>query len=163
MAEPRRRVRRSRTMSETLGIIIMGFELLVVFLCALVFFGMRILPPAVALGGGAAVLVLMVVIMLSLRHRWALVAGWAFHIAMLATGLLHPGMFFVAGIFLAAWAYFMIRAAPIDRHRAAVTAEYERALAAGEIRPDGTPVDGSADGPDDADADADPGRDSRAR
>ncbi|MFD0996118.1 hypothetical protein HNR16_002042 [Pseudoclavibacter chungangensis] len=127
-------------MSETLGIIIMGFELLAVFLCVLVFFGTRVFPPPVALGGGAAVLAVMIVIIASLRYRWGIIAGWVFHILLFATGFLHAGMFVVGGLFLAAWAYFMIKAAPIDRHRAEVTAEYERALAAGEIAPDGTPL-----------------------
>lgn len=131
-------------MSETLGIIIMGFELLAVFLCVLVFFGMRILPAPVALGGGAVVLVVMIAIIASLRFRWGIIAGWVFHVLLVAAGFLHAGMFFVGGIFLVAWAYFMIKAAPIDRHRAAVIAEYERALAAGEITPDGTPVDPGA-------------------
>ena len=35
MAERRQRVRRSRSMAETMGLILMGFELVVVFLCAL--------------------------------------------------------------------------------------------------------------------------------
>lgn len=143
MAERRQRVRRSRSMAETMGLILMGFELVVVFLCALVFFGMRILPAPIALGGGAAVLVVMLVIIGALRYRWGIIAGWVFHIAMLATGFLHGGMFFVAGIFLASWVYFMVRAAPIDRHRAAVTAEYERALAAGELPAD-EPTDQSS-------------------
>ena len=128
-------------MRELVGTIIVGFELLVIFLCALVFFGQRILDPAVALGGGAVVLVLMVLLIWALRYSWGPAAGWAFHVAMLATGFLHGGMFVVAGLFLAAWAYAMVKGGEIDRQRAPVIAEYERALAAGEINPDGSPVE----------------------
>lgn len=136
---PRVRRRRYRSMRETLGSIILGFELVAIFLCALVFFGLRILPPAVALGGGAAVIAIMVFLVWALRTNWGVTAGWIFHVAMLATGFLHGGMFFVTGIFLAVWAYSMIKGAEIDRARAPVIAEYERALASGEINPDGTP------------------------
>lgn len=139
-AEPTvRRQRRYRTLCEKLGSIVYGFELIVIFLCALVFFGMRILPPALALGGGAAVLVLMVLLTFALRYGWGVKAGWVFHIAMLGTGFLHGGMFFVSGMFLAVWAYSMIKGGAIDRERAPIIAEYYRALAAGEIDPDGSP------------------------
>lgn len=138
-SSPRLRRRRYRTIRETLGSIIVGFELLAIFLCALVFFGLRILPAPVALGGGAVVLALAIGLIGVLRFEWGVRAGWAFHILLLATGLLHGGMFFVAGVFLALWAFAMIKGGAIDRERAVVIAEYERALAAGEIHADGTP------------------------
>lgn len=48
---PPRRARRARTMRETLGSIVLGFELIIVFLGALVLFGLKSLPAPVALGG----------------------------------------------------------------------------------------------------------------
>lgn len=141
---PAPRRRRYRTMRELLGSIILGFELFAIFLCALTFFGLKLVPAPVALGGGAAVLVVMVLLVWALRKPWGVAAGWVFHVAMLATGFVHGGMFFVSGLLLAVWAYSMVKGAAIDAQRAPVIAEYERALAAGEINPDGSPRDGDA-------------------
>ncbi|MGN6760979.1 MAG: DUF4233 domain-containing protein, partial [Leifsonia sp.] len=58
---PPRPPRRQRSLRELLGSIVLGFELLVVFLGALVLFGLHSLPAAVALGGGAALIVLTIV------------------------------------------------------------------------------------------------------
>lgn len=138
------RPRRRRSMRENLASVLYAFEFIVLFLSMLVFFGLRILPAPIALGGGAVVLVLVLVLAWASRYQWGLIAGWAFHVAMVATGFLHGGMFFVAGIFLVTWVYIMIKGGAIDRQRAPIIAEYERALAAGEINPDGTPREATA-------------------
>lgn len=132
---PAPRRRRYRTMRELLGSIIYGFEVIAIFLSALVFFGLKLLPAPIALGGGAAVIVIMVLLVWALRKPWGVAAGWVFHAAMLATGLVHGGMFFVSGIFLAVWAFAMVKGGEIDAQRAPIIAEYERTRVANEPSP----------------------------
>jgi hypothetical protein len=100
---------------ESLGQIVLGFEVVIVFLGALVVFGLHALPPLPALGGGAIVVVAMLATVGLLRYRWGFVVGWILQFVVIAAGLL-VGMFFVVGaIFTALWAYCMITGARIDR------------------------------------------------
>ncbi|MFJ8893589.1 DUF4233 domain-containing protein [Leifsonia sp. NPDC102414] len=121
-AAPARRPRRERTVREMLGSIVLGFELLVVFLGALVLFGLGSLPAAVALGGGAVVVVLMIVAMGTLRSPVGIVLGWFVQLVVVAAGFLVPAFFIVGAIFTAMWAYCMIAGARIDRNKKAANA-----------------------------------------
>lgn len=129
------RRRRVRTLRETLGVIILGFELIVVFLCTLALSGLRALPPAVAFGAGGALLALMLVNIWALRFPWGIRMGWATHAVITLSGLVHGAMFFVGGVFLATWAYCMVRGGRIEAERARTIAEHERALADGGDAP----------------------------
>jgi hypothetical protein len=111
-----RRARRTRTMRESLGSIVLGFELIIVFLGALVLFGLQSLPAAVALGGGAALVVLMIVAIGLLRYPIGIIIGWAVQLIVIAAGLLVPAFFIVGAIFAAMWTYVMIVGGRID-HR----------------------------------------------
>lgn len=117
-----RRARRRRSLRELLGSIVLGFELLVVFLGALVLFGLQALPAWVALGGGAALIVLMIVAILLLRSTVGVVLGWIAQAVLIAAGVLVPAFFIVGAIFTAMWAYCMIAAARIDRNNQAASA-----------------------------------------
>jgi hypothetical protein len=119
---PPRPPRRQRSLRELLGSIVLGFELLVVFLGALVLFGLHSLPAAVALGGGAALIVLTIVAIGLLRNTAGVVLGWVIQLIVVAAGLLVPAFFIVGAIFTAMWAYCMIAAARIDRHNRAAPA-----------------------------------------
>lgn len=119
---PGRRPRRQRSLRELLGSIVLGFELLVVFLGALVLFGLHSLPAAVALGGGAGLIVLTVVAIGLLRNVAGVVLGWIIQLIVVAAGLLVPAFFIVGAIFTAMWAYCMITAARIDRNNRAAHA-----------------------------------------
>ncbi|GAB3577518.1 hypothetical protein GCM10027406_12050 [Leifsonia lichenia] len=121
-AAPARKPRRERTVREMLGSIVLGFELLVVFLGALVLFGLGSLPAAVALGGGAVVVVLMIVAMGTLRSPLGIVLGWFVQLVVVAAGFLVPAFFIVGAIFTAMWAYCMIAGARIDRNKKAANA-----------------------------------------
>ncbi|MGO4593998.1 DUF4233 domain-containing protein [Leifsonia sp. 2TAF2] len=114
------RPRRQRSLRELLGSIVLGFELLVVFLGALVLFGLHALPAAVALGGGAGLIVLMILAIALLRNTVGVVLGWIVQLVLVAAGLLVPAFFIVGAIFTAMWAYCMIAAARIDRNNQAV-------------------------------------------
>jgi hypothetical protein len=90
-----------RSIKQTLGSIILGFEMVVMFLGSLVIFGLKALPAPVALIGGAG--------------YWL---GWAVQAAIVATGLLVPMMFLVGGMAAAVWTYAMVQGDKIERQQA---------------------------------------------
>jgi hypothetical protein len=108
--------RRQRSLRESLGAIVLGFELLVVFLGALVLFGLKSLPAWLALGGGAVLIVLMIAAIGLLRYPVGVVLGWLVQLIVVAAGFLVPAFFIVGAIFTAMWTYCMIAAARIDRN-----------------------------------------------
>jgi membrane protein YdbS with pleckstrin-like domain len=109
VSAPRSSVRRS------LASIVLGFELIVVFLATLVIFGLSDLPAWVTLGGGALLCAIMVVVLGLLRYNWAYAIGWVIQVIIVATGFLNPAMFFVGALFAGMWAYCMITGSRIDR------------------------------------------------
>ena len=109
------RERRQRSLRESLGSIVLGFELIVVFLGALVVFGLKALPASLALGGGAGLVALMIIAIALLRYRIGIVLGWIVQLAVVAAGFLQPALFVVGIIFTAMWTYCMITAARISR------------------------------------------------
>jgi len=106
---------RPRSVQQSLGSIVLGFELIVVFLGALVIFGLKALPAAWALGGGAAMVVAMALTIGLLRFRWAFAVGWILQLVVVASGFLNPVLFIVGVLFTALWAYCMITGAKLDR------------------------------------------------
>lgn len=124
---PQARQRRQRSAQESLGAIVLGFEVIVVFLGALVVFGLHALAPVQALGGGALLIVLMVLAIPLLRYRVGYWLGWFVQLVVIASGLLVGMLFIVGVIFTAIWAYAMIAGARLDRRNAA----YRAAEAAG--------------------------------
>ncbi|WP_158250313.1 MULTISPECIES: DUF4233 domain-containing protein [Cryobacterium] len=103
-----------RSVKRTLATIVLGFEVIVVALAALVIFGLQALPPWLALGGGAVLGLAMVAVLALLRYEWAYVVGWILQLIMVAAGFLNPAMFFVGGMFAAMWTYCMIAGSRID-------------------------------------------------
>jgi hypothetical protein len=127
--EPAGPERAPRSLRQTLASIVLAFEVLVVFLGALVIWGLSRedggpfgLPSWAPLAaGGVLILVILVTIPL-LRHEWAYLIGWAVQVLVLASGLLNPAMYLVGAIFGSMWAYCMIVGARIDRARTAQAA-----------------------------------------
>ncbi len=115
----RARPRRARSTQESLGSIVLGFEVIVVFLAALVAFGLRSLPAVVALAGGGVLILIMLLTLGVLRYRWGFAVGWVVELAIVATGFVLPAMFLVGGFFALLWAYCMIQGSRIDREKAA--------------------------------------------
>lgn len=116
------RAAQPRSVQRSLGSIVLGFELVVVFLGALVVFGLHALPPVQALGGGAVFIVLMIVAILLLRFRVGYWLGWLIQLGVIAAGFLVGMLFIVGVIFTAIWAYAMIAGARLDRRSAAFRA-----------------------------------------
>ncbi len=109
------RPRRQRSVREMLGSIVLGFELVIVFLGSLVLYGLHALPVALALGGGAALVVLMIVAVGLLRSPVGIALGWLAQLVVVAAGFLVPAFFIVGVIFTGIWTYCMIVGARIDR------------------------------------------------
>jgi hypothetical protein len=115
-----------RSVRRSLASIVLGFEVIVVFLAALVIWGLAPtengtfdLPPWVALAAGGVLILGLVATIGLLRFRWGYGVGWALQALILASGILNPAMFFVGAIFGGLWAYCMVVGARIDRERTA--------------------------------------------
>ncbi|MGO4691116.1 DUF4233 domain-containing protein [Glaciibacter sp. 2TAF33] len=108
---------RPRSLKRSLASIVLGFELVVVFLGALVLFGLGSLPPTVALGGGAALCLVMVATIALLRFPFAYLVGWAVQAVIILSGIFNPALFVVGLIFAALWTYCMISGTRIDRQK----------------------------------------------
>ena len=112
-----RKPRATHSARQDLGSIVLGFELVIVFLGALVLFGLKSLPAAVALGGGGVVVVAMAATIGLLRYRWAFAIGWILQLVVVAAGFLVPAFFIVGAIFTGMWTYCMIVGARLDRNK----------------------------------------------
>jgi hypothetical protein len=123
-AEPPRPERASRPSSvrRSLGSIVLGFESVVMFLAALVAFGLKALPALPALGGGALLCVALLAGAALLRFRWGYALGWILQAAIIASAFLVPVMWIVGVLFVALWTYCMVVGARIDREKAAAAA-----------------------------------------
>lgn len=132
--------KRYRTVTESLGSILISFEVVMVGLVALAMFGLRVLPPGIALGGGAVFIVAFVLGVYFLRYPWGRWYVLALQVLLTLGGFLEPIVFVVGLLFLAVWLFCMVKGGKIDAERAPIIAEYERALAAGEINEAGTPL-----------------------
>lgn len=111
------RPRAPRSVKRSLASIVLGFETIIVFLAALVFYGLGVLPPAIALGGGALLVAVLLATIALLRFPWAYVIGWILQALLVATGLLNPVMFVVGGLFAGMWVYSMVTGTRIDKQK----------------------------------------------
>jgi hypothetical protein len=106
-----------RSLKRALASIVLGFELVVVFLGALVLFGLKALPPVVALGGGAVLCIVMLATIALLRFPLAYLVGWAVQGIVLVSGIFNPALFIVGLIFAALWTYCMITGTRLDQQK----------------------------------------------
>lgn len=114
------RIRRERSLTETLLSITLGLEAAMMFFAALVVFGLdRLDPDWLALVCGGAFIVVLVAAAGVQRWSWGVWFGAVLQLAILATGLLEPMMFLVGAAFAALWTYCFVRGRQIDRQKAA--------------------------------------------
>ncbi len=118
-----------RSLRRSLASVLLTFELVIIFLAALVIWGLSRedggpfgLPTWVPLAAGGVLIVLTILTIALLRFEWAYAVGWALQVLIIAAGLLNPAMYLIGAIFGGMWAYCMIVGARIDRARAAETA-----------------------------------------
>lgn len=109
------RVRRQRSITELLTSVVLGFESVAIFLAALVMFGLKSLPPVVALVGGWSLALIMLLNVALLRWRIGIVIGSALQIVVIALGFVQGAMFFVGILFAAIWAFALIAGARLER------------------------------------------------
>ncbi|MFC4225335.1 DUF4233 domain-containing protein [Lysinibacter cavernae] len=116
-----------RSTKRSLASIVLGFELIIVFLAGLTLFGLDAIQPVPrewALYGGIALCVLTVLAMAMLRSPVGYWLGWFVQAALMSTGLFVPIMFIAGGLFVALWTYCMIIGEKLDRQtRAYIEAE----------------------------------------
>jgi hypothetical protein len=118
-----------RSVRQSLAMIVLGFEVIVVFLAVLVIWGLSRgaegsggLPSWVVLVAGGVIIVGLIATIGLLRFRWAYVLGWVLQVLIVASGFLNPAMFVVGVLFGGMWAYCMVAGSRIDRQRAAAAA-----------------------------------------
>lgn len=128
---PRRRVRRVRSVTESLLSIVLGLEVAMVFFVALVLGGLRVLSPAQATFAGVGMAVLLIVVARLLRHRWGAWVGLALQLVFIAAGLLEPMMFLIGAGFAAMYVYFFAKGRQLDERNARYFAKLEESNAEG--------------------------------
>lgn len=124
--------RTPRSARQTLGTMVLAFEVIVVFLAALVIWGLAPtenstfdLPPWVALAAGGVLILGLIATIGLLRFSWGFILGWVLQVLIIAAGFLNPAMYVVGAIFGGMWWYGMLAGARIDRNRTA-TADPEK-------------------------------------
>lgn len=106
---------RKRSAQTSLGQVVLGFELIVVALASLTIFGLGALPPALALGGGAALCLLMLAtIALMMKFRWAFILGWLVQVVLVASGFAVTMLFLIGAVFAGIWTFAMTTGAKLD-------------------------------------------------
>jgi len=122
VSEPRTRVRRERSVTESLLSIVLVLEALLVFFAMLVAFGLRTIEPGLAFGGGGVLILLLVLAGGVLRHSWGVAFGWVLQAALVAIGIVLPLMYAIGAAFLALWIFCFVRGRQIDTQKAAFLA-----------------------------------------
>lgn len=110
---------RPRSTQRSLAAVVLGFELVVVFLGGLTIFGLSAVTPrelGIAIGAGLALLILVALALL--RTRFGIPVGWAVQVGMLATAIILPGLIVAGLLFTALWVYCMVVGTRMDRERA---------------------------------------------
>jgi hypothetical protein len=110
--------RQKRGVRQSLASIVLAFELIVVFLAALVAFGLKVQPGPVALIGGGVICFAILFTMAMLRYDWAFVVGWVLQGVIVATGIFVPVMWAIGLVFAGMWVYCMVVGGRIDRQNA---------------------------------------------
>jgi len=109
----------NRGVRQSLASIVLAFELIVVFLAALVAWGLKVQPGSVALIGGGVICLAIVATLALLRYDWAFILGWVLQGVIVATGIFVPAMWIVGLVFAGMWVYSMVVGGRIDRQKSA--------------------------------------------
>lgn len=108
------RSRRTRTVRESLGSIVLGFEAVIVFLATLVAFGLKVADPVVVLVAGAVLCLALVAAVGLLNRPIGFRVGWVLQFVIVASGLLVPIMYVIGAAFVALWTYCMVTGTRLD-------------------------------------------------
>lgn len=114
------RIRRERSLVESLLSITLGLEAAMMFFAALVLFGMnRFDPQWLGLVYGAAFIVVLLLVSRVQRWTWGVVVGAVLQLALILTGLIEPMMYLVGAVFTALWIYCFVKGRQVDRKKVA--------------------------------------------
>ena len=115
------RVRRRRSVTESLLSITLVLEAIIMFFAGLTAFGLKVLEPAfpawVALPAAAVFIVLLLATSAVLRYPWGMAIGWVLQAGLIALGILLPMMYVIGGGFALLWIYCFTRGRRIDASR----------------------------------------------
>jgi MFS superfamily sulfate permease-like transporter len=115
------RPRRSAT--ESLLSIVLGLDALLVFFVMMTAFGLEVLPPAVAFGGGIALILVFALTGRVVSKPWGVWLGHALQLVLIALGFMLTAMFLIGVLFAAIWAYCFVAGRRLDRRNARFEAE----------------------------------------
>ncbi|KQV26613.1 DUF4233 domain-containing protein [Yonghaparkia sp. Root332] len=109
-----RKPRRARTATESLLSVVLVMEAVVVIFGALVIYGLRVVDPLAAFGGGAVLIVLLLVAVRLVRYPWGQWFGHALQLLLLATVFLEVLAGVAAAIFVGFWIWAVIKGRQLD-------------------------------------------------
>lgn len=116
----RTRVRRERSLVETLLSIVLILEAIMLFFASLVIFGLdRLDPDWSALVYGGILMAVLAAASGVQRWAWGVWFGAALQVVIIAIGFIEPAMFLVGAGFAAMWIYCYVRGRQIDRQKLA--------------------------------------------
>jgi len=108
------RVRRVRSLTESLLSIVLGLEAILVFFIALTVYGLHALPVAETFIGAAILALLLLLGSRVVRYGWGVWFGWVLQVVLVATGIVLPALYIAAAFFLAMWIYCFVRARQVE-------------------------------------------------
>jgi hypothetical protein len=108
------RAKRARSATESLLSVVLVMEAIVVTFGALVIYGLRVVDPILAFGGGAVLIVMLLVAGRLVRYRWGQWFGHLMQLILLATFVLEPLAGVAAAIFVGFWIWAVIKGRQLD-------------------------------------------------
>ena len=111
------RPRRSAT--ESLLAIALALEATVVFFLALTAYGLRVLPPVAAFGGGLALILVLILATRLVRWPWGVWLGWVLQAVLIGLGILLPIMYAIGAGFAALWVFCFVKGRQLDAAKSA--------------------------------------------
>lgn len=111
------RMRRERGVTESLLSVVLVLEACVLFFATLAVNGLSDIPTPLVVGGGAVFIVVLFLVALLQRYAWGVALGAVLQLAYIATGMLHPFMYFIGAAFAGLWIWCLMRARRIEQMR----------------------------------------------
>jgi Protein of unknown function (DUF4233) len=112
-----RKPRRIRSATESLLSIVLGLEAVLMFFVTVTAFGLRVVPGAVALGGGAALLVVFLIGAWLVRYPAGIWFGWFLQLLLIAAGIVMTLMYFIGAGFAALWVFCFVTGRRLDARK----------------------------------------------
>lgn len=113
------RNQRVRSTQKSLASVVLGFELIIVFLGGLTIFGLYALEPReLGIVIGLVLAGLIILALALMRTRVGVPLGWVVQAGMMSTGFVLPPLFVAGGLFFGLWIYCMVVGRRMDAQRA---------------------------------------------